>query len=1281
MVISSGVLLHVNKPLVKLLQISTSPEDVQSIEESDVIREIMEQLGRPAMKTADEPLISVHLQNGSELRLGYSILTHIDSNQSELEVIRLYKIEPTSRELELHEEFSKSQITESQKLHLFFRSVADASMHSSSLKDFGQRILQFILREFDFDIGSIRILEGSHLILVAHAGLTELELSRLSLSMDVSEERFLPVRIVRSGKPLISEDLQKDELIRHTVDPYGRLNTRSHISWPIVGSDGNIIALLNLGGHHPQKFSDEYISMFKSAISVFAVSIEHQIANQRFVSQKLRFETLFKESPLPAFIIQFDRTTIELEGMNERARIFLGLEKTESDTYKLEEILPFSIRVIRDDLRNLLSEDTFVEREINYELENGEGRFIKLYYSLISSDTALLFLSDLTHQKNIEGMLRKLNDALVEERNMFISGNVILFRSGPEIRGLPEYISPNCEAILGYSIEDWMSGEISYLDVIHPEDLPRVKSHLLECIEQGIDLLEHDPYRVFIRDGSLIWVDHHVVISYNEDGTVQNFTGYIIDSTERHKALESLSISEKNFRSLASNLPHALLVFNDSGLLYYNPQFSSLFHEYLQKITELGVDSFLTLFGREDGMSLDQIIVDAKNNGFDTLSHDFTFPSQNNQELWFNVIISHIDFEGTKSVQLLISDISDYKEIERVLETNNALLVSTIEAVSIGVLAIDLNNSILYINEYLKDLWDIKDKMSLRIDDIIERSTDVIENVDTLAEFFNLERCARDKIDHLQLIDGRILEISCNPLEGVEGSFGRNIFFRDVTDREMSLSIAEAMSDLGLMLGGTHEISETFNTFLKTAISVSNMDFGALYIYNEDTSELDITSFHGFESSEISDIQYFPYESLISQIVRNKENMYLKFEMNRFAEFAIHPESQPKSIAIVPLKFNDQIVAALIAGSYTEMDIPRRSQIALENIGHQIASAMSRVKFETTLRINEERYRSILQSLNDIVIIIDGDYRISDFYISEESIWYSNIVEALGCKLNEVMNKELYSQIIRLIEITQNTREACTEEIVFERGDEVYFFSINATPHQDGTSIVLVARDLTESRRALEQHRVQQIELELYASLLRHDLGHDLQNLMHYLEIIEMDYEAEGLTKETSASALQLIERMGKILNLFSEAEDQVEDHILDLLQDVSNQFMKAFNGLTIEIDCPDQLKRTRVISGRLLSMCFANLFRNSIQHVSGPVIINISIEKDEDGIVILVKDNGPGIDQAIRDRIFQKGISTRGGGMGLYLTRQVLKAYGGSIELLDSDVGALFKIILPILT
>jgi signal transduction histidine kinase len=103
-----------------------------------------------------------------------------------------------------------------------------------------------------------------------------------------------------------------------------------------------------------------------------------------------------------------------------------------------------------------------------------------------------------------------------------------------------------------------------------------------------------------------------------------------------------------------------------------------------------------------------------------------------------------------------------------------------------------------------------------------------------------------------------------------------------------------------------------------------------------------------------------------------------------------------------------------------------------------------------------------------------------------------------------------------------------------------------------------------------------------------------------------------------------------------------------------------------------------------LLARLLHVLYENAI-HASAPRGPTIATSARTEGgrVVIEVRDDGPGVPEAIADRIFEPLVTARTGGtgLGLALARRIARAHGGSIELLGRDsssTGAAFRIDLP---
>ncbi len=93
---------------------------------------------------------------------------------------------------------------------------------------------------------------------------------------------------------------------------------------------------------------------------------------------------------------------------------------------------------------------------------------------------------------------------------------------------------------------------------------------------------------------------------------------------------------------------------------------------------------------------------------------------------------------------------------------------------------------------------------------------------------------------------------------------------------------------------------------------------------------------------------------------------------------------------------------------------------------------------------------------------------------------------------------------------------------------------------------------------------------------------------------------------------------------------------------------------------------------GPLINEVFSNLEENSIRHSDGSRL-RIRGEVTENEVTCIIEDDGRGIPDEEKEKIFEKGYTTdeeRGTGLGMFLVKTLLDIYGGSIEVKDSELG-----------
>src|SRR5271156_1894576 len=128
-------------------------------------------------------------------------------------------------------------------------------------------------------------------------------------------------------------------------------------------------------------------------------------------------------------------------------------------------------------------------------------------------------------------------------------------------RGISEaYVSPQIEAALGYSREEWLEDPVSWYQHIHPDDKQRWSLEAAEIFLSGKPL--RSSYRVIARDGRVIWFHCDARMLRRHDGHPWCIHGVAFDISDIKRIEEELQ-EERNFVSTILDTVGALVVVLD----------------------------------------------------------------------------------------------------------------------------------------------------------------------------------------------------------------------------------------------------------------------------------------------------------------------------------------------------------------------------------------------------------------------------------------------------------------------------------------------------------------------------------------------------------------------------------------------------------------------------------------------------------------------------------------------------------------------------------------------
>ncbi|HET7271185.1 MAG TPA: PAS domain-containing protein [Rubrobacter sp.] len=113
------------------------------------------------------------------------------------------------------------------------------------------------------------------------------------------------------------------------------------------------------------------------------------------------------------------------------------------------------------------------------------------------------------------------------------------------------YVSPQVEALTGYSTKDFEENPDLWYGAIHPEDIGRVIAEDERTDDTGERFSME--YRMVRRDGGVVWVRNEAVLAEDQEGRPRLWQGVMIDVTERKRIEAALYESEQRFRGAFEN--------------------------------------------------------------------------------------------------------------------------------------------------------------------------------------------------------------------------------------------------------------------------------------------------------------------------------------------------------------------------------------------------------------------------------------------------------------------------------------------------------------------------------------------------------------------------------------------------------------------------------------------------------------------------------------------------------------------------------------------------------
>ena len=378
-----------------------------------------------------------------------------------------------------------------------------------------------------------------------------------------------------------------------------------------------------------------------------------------------------------------------------------------------------------------------------------------------------------------------------------------------------------------------------------------------------------------------------------------------------------------------------------------------------------------------------------------------------------------------------------------------------------------------------------------------------------------------------------------------------------------------------------------------------------------------------------------------------------------------------------------------------------------------------RKRVEEALRESEERFRSLIQSSSDIIVILDQNGLITYESPSMEQILRYPAGEMIGKNPLDYMHPEDITGVVKaLAEVFEDVNPGVPTEFRFKRADGtwVYLEAIgnNLIDYPGINGVVITARDITERKKAeelkldMERRLLHSQKLEslgVMAGGIAHDFNNLLMAILGNLDLARLDLSLGSRSRPFIDQALVAARRAADLTNqmLAYSGKGRFDLKPFDLSELVREMahLLKASISKTVTLNLQMNSDLPSIVADpSQIQQIIMNLIVNASEAIGEhPGVVAISTgsldcdqaylqmsrlkEKPAPGayVFIEVSDTGCGMDEETKDRLFDPFFTTKftGRGLGMAAVLGIVSGHKGAI-MVESEPGkgATIRVMFP---
>ncbi len=318
------------------------------------------------------------------------------------------------------------------------------------------------------------------------------------------------------------------------------------------------------------------------------------------------------------------------------------------------------------------------------------------------------FNTDITERRFAEQAIRTSEE---KYRNLSENLHELIYRADPDTTKAT-YVNKAVEEIYGYTVEEWLTVPLLWVNSIHPDDRERV---LLEA-EEAQKKLETIVlcYRIIRKDKTIYWIEDHIAWETDQNGNIISVNGIISDITGRMQVEEEVHKSEARFRQVLENSLDASYKRNlqTNSYEYLSPVFESIMGYSAEEFNSFQIDTVLDIMHPDDIPEVKRVLATSISKPFNSENQvDYRMKNKvDGKYRWLHDQFRVIRDGKGQAVAMIgsVSDITRRKHSEDEMKRLSTRLSLAVRTGGVGVWEYDVVNNFLDWDDQMFKLYGIE---------------------------------------------------------------------------------------------------------------------------------------------------------------------------------------------------------------------------------------------------------------------------------------------------------------------------------------------------------------------------------------------------------------------------------------------------------------------------------------------------------------------------------------------------------------------------------------------